>query len=188
MLVLGQTLDIRMPKGHYDKSQYKWFNNGKEETRLKICPEGFTYGRLHQIHQLKSYTCEKCLQVVQGKKRRNKEGTLYCKSCNIKNTRHRNQYTSNSFDNKFKTLGLDITYEKYQKLLKQQNERCAICNQYETRKTKSGKIKLLSVDHNHRTGKIRGLLCDDCNLALGKFKDNSTILLNACLYLRSKEE
>ena len=72
-----------------------------------------------------------------------------------------------------------ITIEKYEVLLAEQNNGCAIC----TAPTGSNG-KRLSVDHNHQTGEVRGLLCDDCNIGLGKFKDNSSLLANAINYLK----
>ncbi len=69
-----------------------------------------------------------------------------------------------------------ITLEDYETMLKQQEGRCAIC------KNKPNK-KSLSVDHNHDTGKIRGLLCNNCNQGLGRFQDNPEILQIASAYL-----
>lgn len=60
--------------------------------------------------------------------------------------------------NRWKRAGIDITYEKYEDLLKQQDYRCAIC--YSTRDELD---RDLAVDHDHITGQIRGLLCRDCN-------------------------
>ncbi len=47
--------------------------------------------------------------------------------------------------------------------------------------------KTLCIDHNHLNNKFRGALCANCNHALGKFKDNKKILLNAILYLEKYE-
>ena len=66
-----------------------------------------------------------------------------------------------------------LTFESYFQILEKQNGRCAICRQ---------PIKL-HVDHDHRTGKVRGLLCSNCNMALGSFKDDIGILQNAITYL-----
>jgi len=71
----------------------------------------------------------------------------------------------------------------YDKLLGQQNGLCAICGQPETRKNRYGGICKLHIDHDHKTKKIRGLLCGKCNSALGLFKDNKKLLKKAIKYL-----
>lgn len=65
-------------------------------------------------------------------------------------------------------------------VLKKQNELCAICFSCEP-KTKSGKF---CIDHCHKSGKIRGLLCNTCNMAIGKLKDNIEILTRAIKYIQ----
>lgn len=75
-----------------------------------------------------------------------------------------------------------ITLDIYKALLKAQKNRCAICEREETAML-HGKVKKLAVDHDHKTGAIRGLLCSACNTALGKFQDNKELLLKAALYL-----
>jgi hypothetical protein len=74
-----------------------------------------------------------------------------------------------------------ITLEEYKVLLKKQNNKCAICP------TKYTKKKILCVDHNHKTEKVRGLLCHDCNNGIGRFKDNLRIARKAVLYLEKHE-
>ena len=66
----------------------------------------------------------------------------------------------------------------YLQLLDKQKGCCAICGLHELEH--NGK---LHVDHNHETGKVRGLLCTRCNTALGKFKESPTILESAVKYL-----
>lgn len=61
---------------------------------------------------------------------------------------------------------------------------CAICGKEETDKHPDGTIKYLSIDHNHTTGKIRALLCGNCNKMLGHAKEDIDILLNAAEYLK----
>lgn len=81
-----------------------------------------------------------------------------------------------------KTFG--ITYETYKQMEVAQNGVCAICGQTETfthHMTK--KIANLAVDHCHKTGKIRGLLCHKCNHGLGKFDDDVSLLRKAATYL-----
>lgn len=71
-----------------------------------------------------------------------------------------------------------ITRQEYEALLSLQNGRCAICGGEQN----SGKT-YLSVDHNHDTGRIRGLLCVTCNSGLGMFRDDPVLLASAIQYL-----
>lgn len=75
-----------------------------------------------------------------------------------------------------------ITLEEYNQMLISQNGVCAICQQPETR-IRDGKVSLLAVDHDHETGKNRGLLCFRCNLGIGYFQDDSTLTSAATSYL-----
>lgn len=75
-------------------------------------------------------------------------------------------------------IGLD----EYNEMLDKQNGKCAICKQEETT-VRAGRVMALSVDHCHQTGNIRGLLCNSCNRALGKFQDSIDHLLAAASYL-----
>ena len=60
---------------------------------------------------------------------------------------------------------------------------CAICGTSDT-----GKRKAFAVDHNHDTGKIRGLLCSNCNTGIGNLRDNVELLERAIDYLRNTNE
>jgi hypothetical protein len=71
-----------------------------------------------------------------------------------------------------------ITAQDYDQMLANQNGGCAICGATECSSGAS-----LAVDHCHRTGKVRGILCRDCNTSLGKLKDDRNILLKAVEYL-----
>lgn len=82
-----------------------------------------------------------------------------------------------------------IVIAEYNTILEAQNGVCAICKQPETAKDmRRGKVKSLAVDHNHKTGKIRGLLCDRCNTSIGKFNDDPNLIEKAVEYLRIKDE
>lgn len=73
---------------------------------------------------------------------------------------------------------------KYEELRLKQSNKCAICKNEET-VVRNNKIKDLCVDHCHISNKVRGLLCDRCNRAIGLFKDNPDTCFNANLYLRT---
>ena len=75
--------------------------------------------------------------------------------------------------------GIDI--DKYNLLLESQNYKCAICGSKETGRID---IKYFNVDHCHKTGKIRGLLCHSCNRMLGDSKDDPNILSKGIDYLK----
>ena len=69
-----------------------------------------------------------------------------------------------------------LSMAQYDEMLKQQSGSCAICG------TPPQSIRL-SVDHCHKTGKVRGLLCWKCNLSIGHFNDDPGLLLKAAAYL-----
>lgn len=71
-----------------------------------------------------------------------------------------------------------LTPVKFALLWLEQNGVCQICN---TKPTKMR--KQLFIDHDHKTGRVRGLLCNECNFGLGKFQDNSSLLRNAASYV-----
>jgi hypothetical protein len=70
-----------------------------------------------------------------------------------------------------------ITLEFYNELLAAQQNKCAVCDSQPTKK------KRLCVDHCHKTGQVRGLLCDRCNRSIGLMKDDVTVLRKAVDYL-----
>jgi hypothetical protein len=68
-----------------------------------------------------------------------------------------------------------ITIEQYNELLEFQQNACAICRKI---------CKELYVDHNHKTGEVRGLLCPNCNVAIGKLYEDENIIWNMLEYLK----
>jgi len=75
-----------------------------------------------------------------------------------------------------------ITIDDYNALFERQGGVCAICGE-EEKVMANGELRALSVDHNHETGEVRGLLCNGCNRGIGLFRDNITTLKNAARYL-----
>ena len=70
-----------------------------------------------------------------------------------------------------------LTYEDYDKLLAEQEGVCAVCH-------RPPKTQRLNVDHDHKTGRVRGLLCFRCNYGLGWFQDDIARFERIVLYLR----
>lgn len=79
-------------------------------------------------------------------------------------------------------LKYGISIEEYDNLLLKQNGKCAIC---ET--VKNSVNRALAVDHNHKTNRVRGLLCDKCNDGIGRFNDSVELLEKAKKYLKEEK-
>lgn len=88
-----------------------------------------------------------------------------CKSCRI-------------IKNREKTLG--ITEDQYWELYHKQGGRCGICR----RRLYSKRYKRFAVDHCHTSGKIRGLLCSNCNTAIGLLKEDPNALQRAIEWVK----
>lgn len=69
---------------------------------------------------------------------------------------------------------LGLSWDDFERLLKEQEDRCFVCKREDV---------VLCIDHDHVTGKVRGLLCHNCNLGVGNFKDNPDFLRKAANYL-----
>ncbi len=113
----------------------------------------------------KSYRCKKCDNEARLKyKEKNYESHLL--------SQRRRNYKCK----------YGITIEDYDNMLKEQGGCCAICGSSDSKC--HGRMNF-AVDHCHETGKVRGLLCNDCNRALGLFQDSSEILDKAVKYLET---
>lgn len=127
--------------------------------------------------------------------KRNKDGlSSWCKDChkidkkkswykhhdkNLKKVRMRTK--------KNNLAKFNMTLDEYYKLCDKQNNLCAICGKPETVFNQFG-LRNLCVDHDHNTGKFRGLLCSQCNHLLGNAKDSIETLLNSIKYLEKYRE
>lgn len=78
-----------------------------------------------------------------------------------------------------------LTPEAYESMLAGQGGVCACCGKPESA-VHAGKVRHLAIDHDHATGKIRGLLCSHCNLALGHTKDDPERLQKLIQYLAER--
>jgi hypothetical protein len=101
-----------------------------------------------------------------------------CKAC--EKIRSKNWSTYNAHKRKIIDLRnkYGLTLEQFEDIKKQQNGKCAICADI---LDNAGKTH---VDHCHKTEKVRGILCVQCNHGLGKFKDSIEILKSAQKYLK----
>lgn len=124
--------------------------------------------------------CKSCIKIYDATKRKTYRQTEECKIA--KRKIHKKYKLSAAgkevVENNRLKCTFGITLKDYHTILKDQNNGCAICGT----KTPGGQGKF-HVDHCHDTGKVRGLLCNRCNPALGLFNDNISLLLKAIQYL-----
>lgn len=110
----------------------------------------------------------------------------WCRPCDAAYAKERWDKNKDAMSQRYKETSwarlYGITPEQYGRLLGDQHGRCAICDQ----ECNSGRA--LAVDHDHDTGKVRGLLCGNCNKGLGNFKDSLYLLREAEEYLRAHEQ
>ena len=111
----------------------------------------------------------------------------YCKACDATKSRRRHRNRKRTPEQRLamrlhSLYGLSI--EDYETMFSDQGGVCAICQKAETviHRTTERQIRL-SVDHDHNTGEIRGLLCQRCNQALGLLNDDVEALHQAITYL-----
>lgn len=136
-------------------------------------------------------TCKKCMKKRSSayhKKYRaeNKERlSAYHKKWKGDNVDHVKTYSAERYEQNEEAFfaakignQYGLTLHTYKEMLQAQNGVCAICHY------PCSRHKRLSVDHDHDSGKVRGLLCVRCNLLLGVVNDSPEILRNAALYLR----
>jgi len=177
--VLSATIFKQLDK-RYDNN-ITWFREVRLEfNRLsKQYPDNKTYNDYKET--IKKVKARRELQRIQGIKllRKNLNKRILKvlhppqsnESINFKPKEYRNR---NSY--LIKTYG--VTVNDYLIMLKDQNYQCAICSTPDPTPK-----KYFSVDHCHKTDKVRGLLCNTCNTGLGMFRDNELSLFKARNYL-----
>lgn len=99
------------------------------------------------------------------------------KNAIVKKYSSKNRSKESFLRNKWK-----LTIDDFESMMNKQDRKCAICGKRED-EMKRG----FHIDHNHATGKIRGLLCLNCNTGLGMFKDNPKLISKAKEYLEACE-
>jgi len=118
--------------------------------------------------------CSKCgiqkplSEFYKDNSRKDKHQTK-CKPC------HENV----KFKSKVGAYGISVT--KFYEILDEQNHKCCICEEDLITK------KHRHIDHDHKTGKVRGILCHHCNTAIGLFKENVNIMKQAIDYISHHE-
>jgi Recombination endonuclease VII/Homeodomain-like domain len=115
----------------------------------------------------------------------------WCKTCCQEVRAERGQQPVNSTS--IRKWGLQARYgigpAEYDALYREQSGCCAICRihkePWQTGGGVKGRYRFLVVDHDHSTGRVRGLLCFNCNLAIGHFHDDPMLMAAAVAYMRA---
>lgn len=117
-------------------------------------------------------------------KKYNQTHRTWCKLCD-RDANHARQVTGRVYRKNWNLQRkFGMTIEDYTLIAESQNGRCAICGSLPEQDSMKHE---LAVDHDHVTGKIRGLLCRHCNIGLGKLGDNLAGLMRAVNYLSKHE-
>jgi len=159
----------------------------------KICAKCGTEKPIDEFYKNKTTKdgffrrCKSCVYGYQKKhiqdnrKKHNKQQRDYKRKWAKENpTKHRRQRTIQTLRSMY-----GITIEQYDEMFSSQNGVCAICGKPETQENRYG-MRRLSVDHDHKTKGVRGLLCAKCNSVLGFVEDDVTILQSAIKYLEGE--
>lgn len=135
-----------------------------------------------QEHTKKCYACKQIKNVTEFYKSKVTHYQKECKQC-CKERKYRWHNTEqgkiSSANTKLKRR-FGITIEDYNKMYKEQEGKCLCCGAHE-----SYNGHRLAVDHCHTTGKVRALLCKNCNSALGHVKENKETTLNLAKYIET---
>lgn len=132
--------------------------------------------------------CKKCQNKYSLKWRdeneeNKKKHSEYVKKWKAEHPEHQREWRKRNADKvanyELKQFGID--YDEYNRIFEKQNGACAICGR------NSGKKKL-HVDHDHKTGKVRALLCSNCNMSLGLVREDTNVLEKMIRYIFKHKE
>lgn len=133
-------------------------------------------------------------------KRANRSGRRsQCKDCaadaqrkrlkHLRETDHKmwHRHKRNTRDSELRTK-VGITLADYEKAFAEQNGLCALCGKPETSPISNKKktVRSLAADHDHKTGRFRGLLCYRCNRGIGLLGDDPELMEKAAAYVRER--
>ena len=177
---------LKYATGHRETKSNSWGTRRKKYAKLQV-PEGYKVCRDCKI--------EKPMGEFSQDLRMKDKRSIYCSECNSsrkatyyaehpeKAEEKRVKYSDPVYIEKMKWARIFNTYgitkEEYKSMLSAQRDVCAICGRSNSQKNKG----MLHVDHCHKTGKIRGLLCHNCNVSIGLLADDPAIFRRAIKYI-----
>jgi len=189
--------DTRQPLENFNE-----YEPGKKRNLCKLCQrrktiDWETENKTRHEAGLESYpltkTCYKC-KVEQPRDNFTKDWSrkdgLYslCKGCAAAKSSKiykNNQESENvrRYEARVKAE-YGITVEQKDLIFREQGEVCAVCKSPSVRRRVRGRDQTWPIDHDHKTGKVRGILCSPCNMVLGLVGDSEQVLLSMVDYIR----
>ena len=198
MQKLCRECGTRKPYENFPNKGYTSAGNIKRDSVCKDC-RSLVNRRFKLLYGADGQKqCSKCSHYLDWDyfRKRKQDGKLYlhssCKKCNkinwdkwvennkehYKEIKRKGQNLFHHEHKKYERRG--ITKDQYDIIFDIQKGKCSICKEH----SKDGTS--LAMDHNHKTNEFRGLLCKECNRALGLFGDNIDVLQNAVIYLQER--
>ncbi len=140
------------------------------ERKVKCCKCGLEKEKSKHRH---GSVCDDCFRIYHREWcRRNREKVAGYAHRRYEKTKYQKPERLKDYQFRANIRRFGLTVEGYARRLQEQNFVCAICGCEETAKAKSGTKWRLAIDHCHRTGRIRGLLCWKCNINLHKLEES----------------
>lgn len=109
-----------------------------------------------------------------------------CKPCAAEDTKEWNLKNKATRKERYLKRVYNLSEIEYLNRLEKQNYKCLLCNSNFSGERTAPKAPV--VDHCHTTGKVRGILCNECNRGLGYFRDNPEALTKAASYVQSTKD
>ena len=165
-------------RSYYDRKLRKRENLLTDNGKIcKICRIEKSLSEFHIRQGTKNHRseCKDCEREWKAK---------HYKTIAVKERKKRKVYYKNNLDRShgwYLKGKFGIGREDYERMLAEQDGKCAICGTDQPYPNK--RIKNFAVDHDHRTGKIRALLCSTCNTGIGHLKHSPDLLRKAADYL-----
>ena len=170
----------------------KEFEPSKNDKRIKYCSSECRIRGRKEDKYMKNYykdnkerwerTEEKNARRNELRRKKYKEDEEYRNKLKEKSKKYNQRKPEIRLKSRLKKYNLTI--EGYNNILEKQNYKCAICGSDVPNTTATNRFY---VDHNHKTGKVRGLLCTKCNMGIGQFNDDIELLKKAIEYLEDNK-
>lgn len=194
----------RSCRGKYQRKQHleskiceqcgKTFYPTKNDARIRFCSKECQLENRKQTGYMKQYSQEHKEELAKKKQEYNptrnearriryREDEEYREYTKLKVKRYQESHPDVRKNQRMRKYG--ISAKDYEEMWDKQNGRCLICGE---KKENKGKYNSLFVDHNHETGKVRGLLCQRCNFLIGQARDDVKVLKSAIKYLEMTDK